>query len=139
MSSFISKVKKKLKNGIWYPFYNSFYEKVSVDKKEILLLSRNGLALESNILAVLTELSAPEYKDFRKVLAVHKSKKSQVQKKLEHYGLSVDKLLSIEYPSYYCHLAKAGWLVTDSTFPGRYVKKEGQTILNVWPVSYTHL
>lgn len=132
MSSFISKVKKKLKNGIWYPFYNSFYEKVSVDKKEILLLSRNGLALESNILAVLTELSAPEYKDFRKVLAVHKSKKSQVQKKLEHYGLSVDRLLSIEYPSYYCHLAKAGWLVTDSTFPGRYVKKEGQTILNVW-------
>lgn len=132
MSSFISKVKKKLKNGIWYPFYNSFYDKVSVDKKEILLLSRNGLALESNILAILTELSSPEYKDFRKVLAVHKSKKAQVQKKLEHYGLSVDKLLSTELPSYYYHLAKAGWLVTDSTFPGRYVKKEGQTILNVW-------
>lgn len=132
MSSFISKVKKKLKNGIWYPFYNSFYDKVSVDKKEILLLSRNGLALESNILAILTELSSPEYKDFRKVLAVHKNKKDQVQKKLEHYGLSVDKLLSTELPSYYYHLAKAGWLVTDSTFPGRYVKKEGQTILNVW-------
>ena len=98
MSSFISKVKKKLKNGIWYPFYNSFYDKVSVDKKEILLLSRNGLALESNILAILTELSSPEYKDFRKVLAVHKNKKDQVQKKLEHYGLSVDKLLLSSHP-----------------------------------------
>ena len=53
MPSFISKVKKKLKSGAWYPFYNTFYEKVPVDKKEILLVSRSGLALESNILAIL--------------------------------------------------------------------------------------
>ena len=52
MPSFISKVKKKFKSGAWYPFYNTFYEKVPVDKKEILLVSRSGLALESNILAL---------------------------------------------------------------------------------------
>lgn len=132
MPSFISKVKKKLKSGAWYPFYNTFYEKVPVDKKEILLVSRSGLALESNILAILKELNQPEYKEFSKVLAVQKNKKEQIQKKLERYGISVDKFVYTREPSYYYHLAKAGWLINDTTFPGRYIKKDGQTYLNVW-------
>ena len=132
MPSFISKVKKKLKSGAWYPFYNTFYEKVPVDKKEILLVSRSGLALESNILAILKELNQPEYKEFYKVLAVQKNKKDQIQKKLERYGISVDKFVYTREPSYYYHLAKAGWLINDVTFPGRYIKKNGQTYLNVW-------
>lgn len=132
MPSFISKVKKKLKSGAWYPFYNTFYEKVPVDKKEILLVSRSGLALESNILAILKELNQPEYKEFYKVLAVQKNKKDQIQKKLERYGISVDKFIYTGEPSYYYHLAKAGWLINDTTFPGRYIKKDGQTYLNVW-------
>lgn len=132
MPSFISKVKKKLKSGAWYPFYNTFYEKVPVNKKEILLVSRSGLALESNILAILKELNQPEYKEFYKVLAVQKNKKEQIQKKLERYGISVDKFVYTRDPSYYYHLAKAGWLINDTTFPGRYIKKDGQTYLNVW-------
>lgn len=132
MSSFITKVKKKLKNGTWYPFYNTFYEKIPVDKKEILIISRSGLALESNILAILKELSSPEYQGFRKILAVQKDKKDQIRKKLERYGIKMDGFVYTSMPSYYHHLAKAGWLINDTTFPGRYVKKEGQTILNVW-------
>ena len=132
MSSFTAKVKKKLKNGTWYPFYNTFYEKIPVDKKEILIVSRSGLALESNILAILKELSAPEYQGFRKILAVQKDKKEQIQKKLERYGIKIDSFVHTSMPSYYYHLAKAGWLINDTTFPGRYIKKEGQTILNVW-------
>lgn len=132
MPSFISKVKKKLKSGAWYPFYNTFYEKVPVDKKEILLVSRSGLALESNILAILKELNQPEYKNFRKVLAVQKNKKDQIQKKLERYGISVDKFVYTSEPSYYYHLSKAGWLINDTTFPGRWIKKDEQTYLNVW-------
>ena len=53
---FIDKVKKKLKNGTWYPFYNSFYERAAPDSRMILLESRSGKALESNILAILKEL-----------------------------------------------------------------------------------
>lgn len=132
MSSFTAKVKKKLKNGTWYPFYNTFYEKIPVDKKEILIISRSGLALESNILAILKELSSTEYQGFRKILAVQKDKKEQIQKKLERYGIKIDSFVHTSMPSYYYHLAKAGWLINDTTFPGRYIKKEGQTILNVW-------
>ena len=50
-------------------------KKFLLTKKEILLVSRSGLALESNILAILKELNQPEYKEFSKVLAVQKKQK----------------------------------------------------------------
>ena len=116
MSSFTAKVKKKLKNGTWYPFYNTFYEKIPVDKKEILIISRSGLSLESNILAILKELSSTEYQGFRKILAVQKDKKEQIQKKLERYGIRITAFVHTSMPSYYYHLAKAGWLINQHTF-----------------------
>ena len=60
--SFLGKVKKKLRNGSWYPFYNTFYEKNNLDPHMILLESRSGKALESNILSLLKELCQELYK-----------------------------------------------------------------------------
>ena len=126
------KIIRKLKSGTWYPLYNTFYEKTSVDPGEILLVSRSGLALESNILAILQELSLPEYKGFRIVLAVHKNHRDAILRKLNHYHLKPDSIVQTGTLPYYYHLSKAGYLITDTTFPGRYIKKEGQVILNVW-------
>ena len=104
-NSFKNKVIRKLKSGTWYPFYNTFYEKVPIDRREILLASRSGISLESNILAILTELSRPEYRKFRKVLAVQKNSHEQIEKKLAHYHISVDKIIHMSTPDYYYHLA----------------------------------
>ena len=84
------KIIKKLKSGTWYPFYNTFYEKTPVNTREILLVSRSGLALESNILAIFQELSQPDYRDFHIVLAVHKGHREAILRKLSHYGLKPD-------------------------------------------------
>ena len=100
-NSFKNKVIRKLKSGTWYPFYNTFYEKVPIDRREILLASRSGISLESNILAIFTELSRPEYRKFRKVLAVQKSSREQIEKKLAHYHISVDKIVHMSTPDYY--------------------------------------
>ena len=56
----------------------------------------------------------------------------QIEKKLAHYHISVDKIVHMSTPDYYYHLAKAGYLINDTTFPGRYIKKKGQIYLNVW-------
>lgn len=77
--SFLNKVKKKLKNGSWYPFYNSFYENNSLDPHMILLESRSGGALESNILSLLKELSREPYKNFNLVLSVRKNAESEIK------------------------------------------------------------
>lgn len=126
------KVIKKLKSGTWYPFYNSFYEKGLVDKKKILLESRGGTALESNIFALLRELNSERYKGWKLVLSVKKQYRSSVQEKLRHYKLHVDQIVDTGSVLYYYQLATAGYLVNDTSFPGRFVKKEGQTYLNVW-------
>ena len=55
-----------------------------------------------------------------------------MEKKLQHYGLRVDHLVKFGSISYYRMLSKAGFLINDSTFPGRFIKKDGQIYLNVW-------
>ena len=57
-----TKIKKKLKSGTWYPFYNTFYEKTRIDPHLILLESRSGRGMESNIFAILRELNREEYR-----------------------------------------------------------------------------
>lgn len=34
--------------------------------------------------------------------------------------------------AYYHALSRAGYLVNDTSFPGRFIKKEGQIYLNTW-------
>lgn len=126
------KVIKKLKSGTWYPFYNSFYEKGVIDKRKILLESRGGTALESNIFALIRELNSERYKGLKLILSVKKQCRSSVEEKLHHYQLHVDQIVDTGSVSYYYQLATAGYLVNDTSFPGRFVKKEGQIYLNVW-------
>ena len=126
------KVIKKLKSGTWYPFYNSFYEKCLVDQRKILLESRGGTALESNIFALLKELNSERYKGLKLILSVKKQHRFEVEEKLKRYHLHVEKIVDTGSVSYYYQLATAGYLVNDTSFPGRFVKKEGQIYLNVW-------
>lgn len=129
---FIDKVKKKLKNGTWYPFYNSFYERAAPDSRMILLESRSGKALESNILAILKELQTEPYRSFRLVLSVHADAAEEIAEKLRQYSIHVDKIVRTGSIAYYYALGRAGYLVNDTSFPGRFIKKEGQVYLNTW-------
>lgn len=99
--SFLNKVKKKLKNGSWYPFYNSFYENNSLDPRMILLESRSGGALESNILSLLKELSKEPYKNFNLVLSVRKNAESEIKEKLRKNSIQGVSFVHTGSISYY--------------------------------------
>ena len=119
-NSFGDKVIRKLKSGTWYPFYNTFYEKVPIDRRVILLASRKqGLPWKAiSPCVLLTEtFPARNTAKFRKVLAVSKIPMNRVEKKLARYHISVDKIIHMSTPDYYYHLAKAGYLINDTTFP----------------------
>lgn len=128
----VTKIKKKLKRGSWYPFYNFFYENVSLDNRLILLESRSGSALESNILAILKELNKDDYKRFQIILSVRGQVEKAIRKKLQYYHLHVDKMIHTGSPHYYYYLSRAGYLINDTSFPGRFIKKDGQIYLNTW-------
>lgn len=128
----IKKVLKKLKGGSWYPFYNYFYEKLKLNQNLILMESRGGHALEGNILRLAEELQKEDYGRYRILLAVHKDYKSSCKEKLKEYGITKCKLVRFGSVKYYRYLASAGTLINDTSFPGRFVKKEGQIYINTW-------
>lgn len=129
---FTEKVKKKLRNGSWYPLYNRFYEKTKLKDNMILLESRSGNALESNILAILAELQKDPYRKFEVVLSVRRGAEPEIREKLQRNSIHISRIARTGSLSYYKALSQAKYLVNDVTFPGRFIKKEGQIYLNTW-------
>ena len=132
MRTLLRKILKKLRQGSWFPFYYTLWHRTKVDPRTVLLESRHGQALESNIYALLKELAKEEYHAFRIVVPVHKKKMGEFRKKIENGGLRVDRLVPFGGLSYYHELCRAGFLINDISFPGRFIKKEEQKMLNVW-------
>lgn len=128
----IKKAVNKLKAGAWFPFYNAFYEYLQLDGNLILFESRSGNALEGNILRILEELSKEDYAGFKKVLAVRKNARTAIREKLRRYQITGVRCVKTGTIRYYYYLSKAGWLVNDTSFPGRFIKKDGQVYLNTW-------
>ncbi len=128
----IKKILRKLISGMWFPLYHSWFAGEKVNPSLILLESRGGLSLEGNILHILKELQKSPYQSFQKVLAVKQDATEKVSQKLTHYGIKDVKLVRFASASYYRYLSTAGYLVNDTTFPGRFVKKDGQIYLNTW-------
>src|SRR5699024_1679197 len=88
--------------------------------------------LESNILAILKELQKDAYRKFTLVLSVHRSAEDEIREKLRRNGIRVSRTVRTGSLSYYKVLSQAGYLVNDTTFPGRFIKKDGQIYLNTW-------
>lgn len=123
---------KKLISGKWFPFYNSFFARAKLRQNVILLESRGALSVEGNILRMMIELQKAPYRKYHKVLAYKKGNRQRIQKRLELYGVKDVELVRYASVSYYYFLSVAKYLVNDTSFPGRFVKKEGQIYLNTW-------
>lgn len=128
----IKKIIRKLKAGAWYPFYNSFYERLKLDRRLILLESRGGNALEGNIFYLIKNLKKEAYRNYRLVLSVRKEQREAVREKLRFYHIDGISFVNTGSIRYYYVLATAGFLVNDTSFPGRFIKKEGQIYFNTW-------
>lgn len=128
----VKDILKKIISGKWFPFYNSFFAKAKLRQNVILLESRGALSLEGNILRIVMELQKAPYQQYCKVLAYKKGNRQMFQKRLDLYGIHDVKLVRYASISYYYFLSVAKYLVNDTSFPGRFVKKEGQIYLNTW-------
>ncbi|MBR2528346.1 MAG: CDP-glycerol glycerophosphotransferase family protein [Blautia sp.] len=127
-----SKIRKKLSLGGYYPLYHTLLTRSRISRKTVFLESRRGQGAEGNVFALLKEMQKPEYVGFRLVLAVRRQDKEGLKAKLNHAGIVVDRMVRVGSLSYYRELSRAGYLINDTSFPGRFVKREGQKYLNVW-------
>lgn len=113
-------------------YYTHAYETLKLADKDILLESKHGEDIAGNIFALLKELSGEAYRDYNVLLAMEPSCKAEGHKLLSRYGINNVRMLDIFSREYMRALASSKYLVTDTSFPAYFIKKEGQVYLNTW-------
>lgn len=124
---------KQFKRSIITSWYIHYYYNATISPGLVLVDSKNGIDLGSNMLRIILELKTGEYPDLKIYLSYQKKKKEYISKILETYNLS-HKVNMIRESSfkYYKVLSKAKFLFTDTSFPRLFIKKEGQIYANTW-------
>ena len=110
---------------------NRYYH-ARIDDKIILLESKHGQDLAGNIFTLLKLLDRDYSSRFKIYLVYAQEKKERIDGLLGQYGVKNVKTVRIMSGRYFRLLAKAKYLITDTSFTTRYIKKEGQVILNTW-------
>jgi len=113
-------------------YYTALYEKLPVEDKSILLESKHGEDVAGNIFALLQELSKPEYGHYRVKLALQEELFPRYKKLLERYNIKNITYIKMNSKEYMKALATAKYLVTDTSFPTYFIKKDEQVYLNTW-------
>lgn len=129
----IKKILRKFKSIFIMTWYILFFNKSFVKEFWILIDSKNGKDLGSNLLRITEELvHNPAYKNYRIYLSCNKDKKVEIQEMLDQYQLHRVKVIQEGGLRYARIIAMAKYLFTDTSFPLWYTKKEGQIITNTW-------
>lgn len=128
LKGLISQAKKLIKNS-WYVYC---MEKKPVIPGRILLESRKGEDVAGNILRIMQEISAVYGREYHMYLAVSKGLMKHAGKLLDSCHISNVELVEFYGMKYFQVLATAQYLINDTCFPRRFVKREGQKYLNVW-------
>jgi len=113
-------------------YYTKMYEKLGIKPMDILFESKHGEDVAGNIFAMLKELMQEQYKDYNIYLAMQKEYMEQYVKLLEKYGINRVTMIDIRSRVYLKALASCKYLVTDTSFPTYFIKKQGQVYLNTW-------
>ncbi len=135
----IRKIRKKLKEIKKQNYYIKQYYNAKIDDYKILVESKNGADIASNMFYILKELSKKEYQEYKVYLSMNKDKMSDAKKLLQHYqinNVNIVERMSMEYLSL---LATAKYLFNDTSFFSGFIKKEEQIYTNTWhgtPLKY---
>lgn len=129
----VKTILNKLKTRVWFSIYYGKHLKSRLDSNLVLIESRSGSDLAGNILYITKELSEnPEYRHLKLCISAKPFKAQEVRAMLRNYGIKRIKMLRAESLTYYKYASKAKYLVNDTSFPRRFIKKDGQIILNTW-------
>ncbi len=124
---------KIFKKELLMSFYTSYFYKKTVNKQWILIDSKNGKDLGSNMLRIAEELvHNPDYRAYKVFVSCNKEKRKEIKKMLATYNMNRVKLIDENSFKYAKVIALARFLFTDTSFPLWFVKKEGQIITNSW-------
>ena len=128
----IKYVLDRAKEAVINTHFVSRYEHARLDERLLLLESKHGDDLAGNIFALLKCLNRDYRGKYKIYLTCAKKNKQRFKSLLSEYGIEGVKLTDPRTAGYFGLLAKAKYLITDTSFHMRYIKKQGQIILNTW-------
>ena len=118
-------------NSLKSSYYVGCYKHARICKDMILLDSRHGEELAGNILALSEALARRG--GFRLYLTTSPGSRAKTLEILRQHGLA-ERITLVDIKSLACYkaLCKARYIFTDVSLPMRYIKRKGQTVINVW-------
>ncbi len=123
---------RKLRSWLLMSWYVLFYGQARLKESWILIDSKNGKDLGSNLLRIAEELAQnPDYRNYKVFISYGMGKKKDIRRRAQRYGLKAAFIWEGGF-RYARICALAQYLFTDTSFPLWYTKKEGQIITNTW-------
>lgn len=128
------KMKKKyyfLRNLLVNSYCYFVYYHVKIDENMVYVESRDGKDFTGNIFRIVEELSRDEYRKLKIYVWAKKEKWPMIAELCENYKLKKLRLIASENKAV-AVMEKSKYIISDSGVPWKYVKREGQIVLNVW-------
>ena len=123
---------KTLLNSIFSSIVYYFYYNSDINDRLIFVESRNGKDLAGNILRLLIEIKKKYGNQYKMVVATKKEFYKHLNGIINHYQLNDVMLVKYERINYFKYLSRAKYLINDTTFPFRFIKKKEQIYINTW-------
>lgn len=114
-------------------YYHRYYQNLTeeqVDNNTYLFESKHGQTFEGHIFYLLRELRKEKPKAI--IYLTYQNNKEKFQSLLDNYGIDNVNLVKIKTVEYYKILATAKYLINDTTFIKRFVKRQEQIYINTW-------
>lgn len=109
--------------------YTNYIEKSPIDEKTVLYEAYHGQSMTGNPYAVFKELiSHPTYKNYKHIWAVNEN----VPVPTEYKDMNNIHFVQPKSAEYNKYLATAKYLISDTTFPYYFQKREEQIYANIW-------
>ena len=123
----LNKYKKSIINSLIYSKYNHG----KIDDNLIYIESKHGDDFSSNIMRIIEELSNEEYSKFKIYVYAKKEVIPYIKEFQNNYNLKIDKFISNDISASRT-IEQAKYIITDSKIRFRYVKRDGQIIINAY-------
>jgi len=116
--------------------YTEYYERYKIEEETILYESYHGRSISCNPYAIFKELYNDErFKNYKHIWIINNNENIPDELKKDVNIIFVKR----ESDLYRRYLAKAKYIINNSTLPNYYIRKEGQIYLNTWhgtPIKY---
>ena len=107
------------------------YDNGDIDSHIVYLESRNGKDFTGNIFRIAEELSTGRYGDLKIYVFATSQTKSKIKGFMKNYNLKIHKIITDENEA--CKiLEKAKYIFTDSGIRSKFIKRDGQVMMNTW-------